>query len=119
MGVTHMSILKNLCAITALCVITTSAFSQKFPVLHPDDVIAKYGKPDHIESTEYDEPRPPFVTRLLVYTKEHVRFAFLPTSPIGSAPPYRSWYLIGAQDPRDNSVISAEEATQRMRSRTK
>ncbi|SCY42614.1 hypothetical protein SAMN05216420_10644 [Nitrosospira sp. Nl5] len=114
-----MSIIKNLWAITALCAITTSAFSQQFPVMHPDEIITKYGKPDRMVSTEYDKPRPPFVTLLLVYTKEHVRFAFLPTAPIGSPPPYKSWYLIGIQDPRDNSVISGDEATQRMRSRGK
>lgn len=114
-----MRIIKLLLTLVVLCTINKSAFSKDYPVVHPNEIIAKYGKPDRIQSTEYDKPRPPFVTRMLEYNKEHVRFTFLPTAPIGSPPPYKSWYLLGTQDPRDNSVISAEEATRRMQSRKK
>jgi hypothetical protein len=97
----------------------TTAFGRDFPTVHPNEVISKYGKPDKIQSTEYDKPRPPFVTRMLEYKKQHVRFTFLPDAPIGSPPPYDRWKLIGTQDPRDNSVISASEAENRMQTRTK
>lgn len=83
----------------------------------PNEIIARYGKPDRVESTEYDRPRPPLVTRFLEYKKQHVRFAFLADAPVGSPPPYTKWKLIGTQDPRDNSVLSEAEAAERMKSR--
>jgi len=98
---------------------SASASSADYPTVHPDTVIAKYGKPDHVDSTEYDRPRPPIVTRMLEYRKERVRFVFFPDAPMGSPPPYRSWKLIGMQDTRDNSVLSANEVTRRMRSRAR
>jgi len=49
--------MKNVLFALCLMVFAPSALLQKFPVLHPNDVIAKYGKPDRIESTEYDKPR--------------------------------------------------------------
>jgi hypothetical protein len=95
------------------------AFGKEFPTLHPDEVIAEYGRPDKIDSTEYDKPRPPIVTKMLEYKPQHVRFTFFPDVPMGSPPPYRRWKLLGMQDPRDNSVISAAEAKRRMQSRRK
>ena len=109
----------KLWAIAMLCAVSTSVLSREFPIVHPNEIVAKYGKPDRTKSTEYDNPRPPFVTRMLEYKKERVRFTFMPTAPVGSPPPYTSWYLLGTQDPRDNSVISAELAAGRMRSRAK
>jgi hypothetical protein len=105
-----MRFMNALLAATVLYAVSTSVGSKDFPIVHPNEITAKYGKPDRIQSTEYDKPRPPFVTRMLEYKKEHVRFTFLPTAPIGSPPPYKSWYLIGTQDLRDNPVISPEEA---------
>ena len=102
-----------------LSAVSTCAISKDYPVVHPNEISAKYGKPDRVQSTEYDNPRPPFVTRMLEYKKENVRFTFLPTASIGSPPPYKAWYLIGTQDPRDNSVISATEAARRMQNRAK
>lgn len=114
-----MRIIKILLAVIVLCTASTLALSRDYPIVHPNEIVAKYGKPDRTQSTEYDKPRPPFVTRMLEYKKEHVRFTFLPTAPIGSPPPFKSWYLLGTQDPRDNSVIAAEEAARRMQSRAK
>jgi hypothetical protein len=114
-----MRVINTLLAVTVLCAASASVFAKDFPIVHPNEITAKYGKPDRIQSTEYDKPRPPFVTRMLEYKKEHVRFIFLPTAQIGSPPPYSSWYLLGTQDPRDNSVISAQEAAKRMQARAK
>lgn len=75
------------------------------------------GKPDSIVSTEYDKPRPPMVTKFLVYKKEGVRFVFLADAPIGSPPPYKSWKLIGAQDPKTDAVLKGPEAKKRMAGR--
>jgi hypothetical protein len=93
------------------------------PTLHagqsvtPEAIAQKYGAPDVIDSTEYDNPRPPMVTSFLVYKHEHVRFALLADAPIGAPPPYRQWKLLGAQDPRDKSVLSWDEVEKRMAGR--
>lgn len=97
----------------------TTAGAADFPTVHPDSVIAKYGKPDRVDSTEYDRPRPLIVTRMLEYRKERVRFVFFPGASVGSPPPYRSWKLMGIQDTRDNSVLSASETTRRMSGRAR
>lgn len=87
--------------------------------IQPDQIISIYGKPDKIKSSEYDDPRPPLVTRMLEYKKEHVRFTFLSSEPIGKIPPHDDWLLIGTQDPSNNSVISIDVAKQRMEKRLK
>jgi hypothetical protein len=110
---------RDVVAIFLLLVFTTLLSAKELPTVDPAHIIAKYGKPDRIKSTEYDKPRPPLVTRMLEYKKENVRFTLLANAPMGSPPPYSSWKLIGFQDPRDNSVISAEEVERRMRGRKK
>ena len=106
--------------ITALALLLAfTAFAKDMPIVDPSEIIAKYGKPDRIQSTEYDKPRPPMVTRMLEYRKEGVRFAFLADAPVGSPPPYKSWRLLGTQNPRDNKVLTAEEAERRMLPRLK
>lgn len=100
-------------------VFSVPTFGRDFPTIDPTDIVAKYGKPDKIKSTEHDKPRPPIVTRMLEYRKEHVRFVLFADAPMGSPPLYDSWKLMGTQDPRDNSVISDKEAAQRLQSRVR
>ena len=95
------------------------ALAKDMPVIDPIDIIAKYGKPDRMVSTEYDKPRPPFVTRMLEYKKENVRIALLANAPIGSPPPYASWKLMGYQDLKSNEVIAQDEADRRFSARKK
>lgn len=95
----------------------TQAISAELPSIPPEAAIAKYGKADVVDSTEYDKPRPPLVTKFLTYKKENVRFVFLADAPVGSPPPYKKWKLLGAQDPTNNSVLKAEEVERRMASR--
>lgn len=114
-----MNLAQKLTAGCAIAIMTAGAYAQKFPTIHPDEVIAKYGKPDRVESTEYERPRPPIVTRALEYRKERVRFVFFPDAAVGSPPPYGRWKLMGMQDPRDNSVLSAAEVTRRMSGRAR
>ena len=71
-----MRFITTLLAAVVLCAASTSVFSKDFPIVHPNEIAAKYGKPDRIQSTEYDKPRPPSVTRMLEYKKENVRFTF-------------------------------------------
>lgn len=82
-------------------------------------IIERYGLPDTDESTENDTPRPPIVTRLLIYKKERVQFTFVPggKATMGSPPPYTSWTLLGIQDPETSEVLSADEVTKRMTAR--
>ena len=105
--------------VALLCGCEIAKAQGKWPSVHPNTVIEKYSKPDLVDSTEYANPRPPFVTRYLIYRKERVRFVFLADAPVGSPPPYSKWRLMGAQDTRDNSVLKAEEITRRMQGRTK
>ena len=103
----------------AVAMLSFFAFAKDMPDIDPKAIVAKYGKPDRVQSTEYDKPRPPFVTRMIEYKKENVRFTFLANAPIGSPPPYKSWKLLGFQDPKDNTVISADEVEKRMAKRVK
>ena len=106
-----------LLALLALFSLATAA--REMPVVDPSALIAKYGKPDRVKSTEYDKPRPPFVTRMLEYKKEGVRIALLANAPMSSPPPYTSWKLLGFQDISSNNVISQEEAERRLAARMK
>ncbi len=79
--------------------------------------ISKYGPPDSQDSTEHDRPRPPIVTRFLIYDAEHVRAVYVPDAKVGTRPPYRRWKLMGFQDSRDNSVLRASEVDERLNNR--
>lgn len=114
-----MQITKHFFLGLAVAVFSFFASAKDMPDIDPKTIVAKYGKPDRVQSTEYDKPRPPFVTRMIEYKKENVRFSLLANAPIGSPPPYKSWKLLGFQDPRDNKVISADEVEKRMAKRVK
>ena len=114
-----MQLLRLLSKIALVALVPLTANAQSMPVVDPADFVAKYGKPDQIRSTEYDKPRPPFVTKMLEYKKENVRIVLLANVPMGTPPPYNSWKLMGYQDTRDNSVLKLPEAEQRLASRKK
>jgi len=117
-GAAMLRLMRSLLLIyLALFVFEISA--KEMPTVDPVEIVARYGKPDRIVSTEYDKPRPPFVTRTLEYKKEEVRFTLLANAPIGSPPPYTSWKLMGYQDPKTNGVISQIEAEKRLATRKK
>jgi hypothetical protein len=77
-------------------------------------VIAHYGPPHIIDSTEYDKPRPLMVTKWLIYKKQKVKLIFVADAPFGSPPPYSTWKLIGAIDTKKNINIDPEEVDRRM-----
>lgn len=93
--------------------------AKEMPVVDPSEIVSQYGKPDRVVSSEYENPRPPFVTRMIEYRREGVRFTLLANAPIGSPPPYKSWKLMGYQDPKNNEVISQAEAEKRLAKRKK
>lgn len=111
--------LKSPFLLTALLLFTFQVGAKEMPTVSPAEIVARYGKPDRVVSTEYDKPRPPFVTRMLEYKKERVRFTLLADGPIGAPPPYASWKLMGYQDPKTNEVISQAEAEKRLAARKK
>lgn len=89
-----------------------------FAVAQPNDdlslFISKFGQPSRIKSSEYETPRPPIVTKQLIYKKESVRAVYVPDAPVGSPPPYKRWKLLGFQDQRTNQVLNADEVVRRM-----
>ena len=80
---------------------------------------SKFGQPDQIKSSEYENPRPPIVTKQLIYKKENVRVVYVPDAPVGSPPPYQGWKLLGFQDQKTNQVLKVEEVARRMEKRKK
>ncbi|HMN24378.1 MAG TPA: hypothetical protein PKE38_07755 [Ignavibacteriaceae bacterium] len=81
--------------------------------------ISKYGEPDQIKSSENEIPRPPILTKQLIYKKENVRAVYVPDAPVGSSPPYDKWKLLGFQDNRTNKVLQPEEVVRRLEKRQK
>jgi len=84
-----------------------------------DDIsvfISKYGEPDQIKSSENEKPRPPIVTKQLIYKKENVRAVYVPA---GTPPPYHKWELVGFQDNHTNKVLTPEEVALRLARRKK
>ncbi len=53
------------------------------------------------------------------YTKERVRFVLVPDAPVGQAPPYKHWLLLGITDPTNNKPLNADEVARRMAKRTR
>ena len=96
-----------------------AATAKDMPEISQADIVARYGKPDRVTSAENEKPRPPLVTKMIEYKKENVRFVLLANAPMGTPPPYKSWKLMGYQDPRDNKVLSAEEVERRLAGRAK
>lgn len=96
-------------------------FSETTNPLPHDDLslfVSKYGDPDVDDSTQYDKPRPPIVTRWLIYKKEHVEALYVPSGvSIDDPPPYRKWKFIGFVDDKTKQPISPDEAVNRLRLR--
>jgi hypothetical protein len=87
----------------------------------PDDdlslFISKYGQPDQIKSSENEHPRPPIVTKQLIYKKENVRAVYVADVLVGTPPPYDKWKLLGFQDNRTNAVIHPADAVKKLEGR--
>lgn len=76
--------------------------------------ISRYGTPDLEQSSENEVPRPPIVTKWLIYKKENIRAVYVPDTPIGSSPPYKKWKQVGFQNHKTNEVIGPEEVVKLM-----
>ena len=86
---------------------------------HYSAVLAAYGTPERDDSTEYDDPRPPVVTRLIEYRPENVKIALVVNARLGDPPPYASWKIIGCIDINTDTRMSIEEAAKRLQRRMK
>ena len=83
-----------------------------------DVFVEKHGQPDVDDTTANDEPRPPMVTRWIVYAKERVRATYIPDAKVGEGPPYQRWKLAGFQDTETDAVLHPAEVAERMKERT-
>lgn len=81
--------------------------------------ISKYGEPDEIKSSEYEEPRPQIVTKQLIYKNENVRVVYVPDNSDVASPPFEKWKLLGFQDNKSNEVLKPEEVVRRLEKRQK
>ncbi|MBI5080147.1 MAG: hypothetical protein HZC38_02090 [Chloroflexi bacterium] len=79
--------------------------------------VSKYGTPDEVRSTEYDNPRPPLVTKILIYKKEQLRVAYVADAPAGSPPPYNNWKLLGFLNDITGKAIDPGEVVRIMQQR--
>lgn len=88
----------------------TDSLGRQVPAwVHNDADLAVYrcGQPDAVLDTSYDDPRPPIPSRLVTYRKARLKFAYVPTDPIGNPPPYH-WKMMGVIDTRTNRAIGAD-----------
>lgn len=103
--------IKKFVCVIAMAVTAASVSAQMVDV-DPKAIVAKYGKPDVVKSTENDNPRPPLVTRMMEYKKAGVRVTLLAND---KQPPYKNWKLMGFQDIKTNKVIKLEEFESRIK----
>lgn len=104
--------------VSAICLTYSVALAEQ-PYDDLSLFVSKYGQPDQIKSSEYEKPRPPIVTKQLIYKKEKVRAVYVPEAPVGSPPPYKKWKLLGFQDNRTSKVLQPVEVVQRLDKRQK
>ncbi|WP_394003554.1 zinc ribbon domain-containing protein [Luteimonas sp. WGS1318] len=102
---------------------STSATPQTAATQSPHDdlslFISKYGPPDQVKSSENESPRPPIVTKQLIYQTENVRAVYVPDAPVGAPPPYEKWKLLGFQDNRTNAVMEPADVASKLAGRIK
>ena len=110
-------------SLSCVAVVVVLAASEVGTAQQPyDDLslfISKFGQPDQIKSSENEKPRPPIVTKQLIYRKEGIRAVYVPSAPVGSPPPCKKWKLLGFQDHHTNEVLEPEEVVRRLQKRQK
>ena len=83
-----------------------------------DDASASFikllGAPDLIETSEYDNPRPPIVAKTLIYNKHDVKLTFIADAPLNTPPPYSAWALVDASDADTGESLPVDEFKRRV-----
>ncbi len=106
---------------TATIPMTTTA-APFFSFSSGDDVgplIRRCGMPDVDDSTAYDTPRPPIVTRFLTYHAPGLKAVYVPDAKFGDPPPYSRWRLSMIIDEPTGKAITMLDAGTRVRQRCK
>jgi hypothetical protein len=81
-----------------------------------DELVIRCGKPYKEDSTAYDSPRPPIVTRFLEYKVKgtHLKFIYVPgNGHVGDPPPY-DWKLQMVANVRTNKLFSRDQVSSLM-----
>lgn len=104
---------KNLLLALVLSVASMAASAEMID-MNPSTIIAKYGKPDVVKSSENEQPKPFFITRMMEYKKAGVRVTLLAND---KQPPYVNWKLMGYQDIKTNKVIQLDEFESRIKAK--
>ena len=76
--------------------------------------VSRFGRPDVVGSTENHSPRPPIVTKWLIYTTAQVRVFFQPDCKPGDPPPYKGWRLFAVINEVSGEPLAFEEAVARL-----
>jgi hypothetical protein len=104
---------KNLLMALVLSVASMAASAEMID-MNPSTIIAKYGKPDVVKSSENEQPKPFFITRMMEYKKAGVRVTLLAND---KQPPYVNWKLMGYQDIKTGNVIKLDEFESRIKAK--
>ena len=94
--------------------IASVAVSAQMVDMNEKEIIAKYGKPDAVRSSENERPKPYFITKMIEYKKAGVRVTLLAND---KQPPYVNWKLMGYQDIKTKNVIKLEEFESRIKAK--
>jgi hypothetical protein len=89
----------------------TDSSGKSVPAWVQDDsdlLLYRCGKPDAVLDTSQDDPRPPIPSRLLTYSKAHLRIAYVPREGMEVPPPYH-WKIMGVIDLRNNHAVKADD----------
>jgi hypothetical protein len=76
-----------------------------------EQIIAEFGEPDEEDDTLHDHPRPPIVTKWLVYRPQRVKFMFVSSG--SAANPTPPWKLVGALDLETKNPLTADQTVKR------
>jgi len=77
---------------------------DEYPLL-----VARYGQPDAILSTENDSGRPILPARIVLYRAAHLKVMLIPIGPVRG--PVKGWTIFGYIDSSNNVSISAKAAS--------
>lgn len=98
------------------------SLSPQFPAISGGDevvrsdarVVKVCGRPDSNESTEFEHPRPPILTRSIEYQDIDLRMIFAPEAHLGASPPYLIWKFAGAYAISTEKALSLREIEARL-----
>jgi hypothetical protein len=111
-----ISIKSLIACILALAFFFPAGVLAQGKVATADEIVAIYGAPDSIESSENERPRPLITTRWFIYKAAGVKLMFLADS-IGGSPPNKRWVLTEALNLSDGKPLPAAEVKRRLQQR--